>query len=313
MDTRHGSVLISIVRLEWLDEKGREMANGPEGEQVIRAELRGLLPPELGCDLVSSVTWDQREATTSERKSARQTEFRLGRECAVRALQQVGWNRSSLARPAVDSPVEAIDVVNSVNAMEVVGVGAHREPLWPAGFIGSLSHSRHWTWAVAGCRASYRGVGIDTEAIMDARLAAELREEIGQEVEWTRLEPTSLPAPLLTTVLWSAKEAYFKLWFPLQGRFLTGHDVRLCEVVAADAGRSTGGQAAMAGSMGLVLGQVDESPERLDSRESRWRKTYPLAIATRTKVVVGWTSRDVFAVAVETVGRAPVFTMGETE
>jgi hypothetical protein len=209
----------------------------------------------------------------------------------LQALQQVGWRREELELTATeDSNESAVE--------EVVGVGPDRRPLWPVGFTGSLSHSRHWTWAVAARQSNYRGIGIDTEAIIEAKTAAELQSEIGRADEWERLAWTRLPMPLLITLLWSAKEAYFKLWFPLHERFLTGLDVRLYEIVDDGSQLEPPGSAASGGRMRLLLGPSAEG----------WAGTGEVVPAMeRTTVVALWTSADTFAVAAEPAGSGPRF------
>jgi hypothetical protein len=211
----------------------------------------------------------------------------------VQALQQVGWSPEAVSS-STTTPGDPDGTANT----EVVGVGPDRRPLWPIGFIGSLSHSRHWTWAVAARQSNYRGIGIDTEAIIEAKTAAELQSEIGRADEWERLAWTRLPMPLLITLLWSAKEAYFKLWFPLHERFLTGLDVRLYEIVDDGSQLEPPGSAASGGRMRLLLGPSAEG----------WAGTGEVVPAMeRTTVVALWTSADTFAVAAEPAGSGPRF------
>lgn len=73
---------------------------------------------------------------------SRQYEFLLGRLAAEAVLR--GWLPPELARCGLDS----------------------RLPLWPAGFMGSISHSSELVVAVAGpCRESNYSVGTDMEAL----------------------------------------------------------------------------------------------------------------------------------------------------
>ncbi len=268
------------------------MSNGREREIMTQSQVRAILPPDVGCGFVASSAWDRLAATAIERRAARQAEFRCGRQCALRALQQVGW------RPEELEPTAAEDSSHESATEEVVGVGPDRRPLWPAGFTGSLSHSRHWTWAVAARQSDYRGIGIDTEAIIEAQTAAELQTEIGRADEWERLARTRLPMPLLVTLLWSAKEAYFKLWFPLHERFLTGMDVRLYEIVDDGPQLEPPVFAVTEGRIRLLLGPNAEGGAG----------TGALCPAMeRTTVVALWTSADLFAVAAEPAGSGPRF------
>src|SRR5437588_389954 len=70
--------------------------------------------------------------------------FALGRAAARDALGELGF-----------APV-------------AIGRGEGGEPLWPAGVVGSISHSRQVAVAVAGLRQDYVGLGVDVEGLSRA-------------------------------------------------------------------------------------------------------------------------------------------------
>ena len=80
---------------------------------------------------------------------ARRREFALGRSLAHEALRAIG---------APAGPIE---------------VGAHREPLWPAGTVGSITHCDGYVGAAVAARGDVRSVGVDAEP------AAPLRHRAG--------------------------------------------------------------------------------------------------------------------------------------
>jgi len=132
----------------------------------------------------------------------RAREFAGGRECARRALAEFGIN---------DFPIVA---------------ARDRQPVWPDQFTGSITHTRGLCAAVVVERDRFLGVGIDIE------IAGEVRTDlwpaicVPEEIAWLQ----SLPHRERTTaatLLFSAKEAYYKCQYPVTGRRLNFHDLRI--------------------------------------------------------------------------------------
>jgi 4'-phosphopantetheinyl transferase EntD len=126
--------------------------------------------------------------------AGRRREFALARAGARRALALLGM-------PPVAIPS-----------------GPHREPVWPAGVVGSLTHTDGYGAAAVGRAAEFASIGIDAEPHLPVppgvvrRIALEeerawLRSREGDGVCWDRL-------------LFSAKESVYKAWFPLTGEWL---------------------------------------------------------------------------------------------
>jgi 4'-phosphopantetheinyl transferase EntD len=102
--------------------------------------------------------------------------------------------------------------------------GAKGEPLWPAGVVGSITHTTGYYAAAVAEATTIRSVGVDAEvhdALPDGVLdhiafgpelvsLARLRAA-DDETWWDRL-------------LFSAKESVYKAWFPLTGRWLGFED-----------------------------------------------------------------------------------------
>lgn len=113
----------------------------------------------------------------------------------------------------------------------VVGQGSAGEPLWPATLTGSITHTDISAHAVVLEGEQCDGVGIDSEpvgATGDAILAvcctaAERRTWFGSTAD-----------PLRATLLFSAKEAFYKAIYPTVRRFVDFTEV---EVVAWDTAR----------------------------------------------------------------------------
>lgn len=144
--------------------------------------------------------WREESAHVLNATSERRAEFATTRQCARRALQRLGF-----------SPV-------------AIPVQVSREPVWPAGVVGSLSHGADLRAAAVTTTAACRGLGIDVEpneGLPDGTL-----ELVASPVEISRLCAlfSSVPKVAWDRLLFSAKEAIFKAWFPLTGHWLSYHE-----------------------------------------------------------------------------------------
>ena len=138
---------------------------------------------------------------------ARRSEFATGRWCARHALDQVG------APP--DVPLLADD---------------RGAPRWPVGFEGSIAHTAGWTGAVAartGWRRGIRSVGLDAESA--APLPPGVLDVVASRRERSHLERLDHldAATPWDTVVFTAKEATYKAWYPLTGILLSHDDVEV--------------------------------------------------------------------------------------
>jgi 4'-phosphopantetheinyl transferase EntD len=129
-------------------------------------------------------------------------EFAAGRACARAALAQLGINGAALR------------------------VGPERDPLWPAEVVGSITHADGYCAAVLARRGSARALGIDVERVNAVR--SELWRHIAtvEERDWlSQLSPAQ--AAHMGTLLFSAKEAFFKCQHPLTREWLNFADVHI--------------------------------------------------------------------------------------
>jgi 4'-phosphopantetheinyl transferase EntD len=139
----------------------------------------------------------------------RRREFAGGRGCAHRALERLG---------VAPGPVLA---------------GERGEPIWPPDVVGAISHCRGYRGCAVGRAADVATIGIDAEphAPLPEGLLADiaLPEELAPLGELARTEPEVS----WDRLLFSAKEAVYKAWYPLAGRWLGFEDA----VLSFDAGR----------------------------------------------------------------------------
>ncbi len=129
---------------------------------------------------------------------ARRLEFATGRTCARRALR-----RLNLA----DAPILC---------------GRRREPLWPEGIVGSITHCAGYRAAAVALVRDAIAIGIDAE--QHAALPAGVLERISLPQERTWLASAAVHWDRL---LFSAKESLLKACFPLLQRALGFGEVQV--------------------------------------------------------------------------------------
>ncbi len=99
-----------------------------------------------------------------------------------------------------------------------VPVDARRLPVWPRGVVGSITHCAGMVASAVAWSDDLTAIGIDGE------LAAPLEPEVVDAVA-TAAERAALADGLTATVLFSAKESFYKCWSALDGPILDFHDV----------------------------------------------------------------------------------------
>lgn len=135
--------------------------------------------------------------------SRRVAEFATTRRCARDALARLGHPRV---------PILA---------------GPHGEPLWPAGVVGSITHCAGYRATAVASAAPGRLIGIDAEP--NEPLPPGVLEVVTRPAERLALARllAAEPAVCWDRLLFSAKEAVYKAWFPLVGSWLGFEDAEL--------------------------------------------------------------------------------------
>lgn len=160
---------------------------------VVAAELYedppGLAPHPLEAPLVAKAV------------DKRKREFTSARHCARVAMEKLGVEPAPVMR------------------------GASGAPQWPKGVVGSLTHCDGYRAAALAYSMQVRSVGIDAEphgplpdGVLDAVSIAAERDWLASQnddgTHWDRL-------------LFCAKEATYKAWEPLTGRWLGFEDAHI--------------------------------------------------------------------------------------
>jgi 4'-phosphopantetheinyl transferase EntD len=102
--------------------------------------------------------------------------------------------------------------------------GEDRAPIWPPGFVGSISHTDSWCAAAVARAEEARSIGIDLEPATPLKESLWRRVCTPKEREWLH----ELSAAGLTgKILFSAKEAVYKCQYPITNKFLGFHAVEV--------------------------------------------------------------------------------------
>ena len=93
-------------------------------------------------------------------------------------------------------------------------------PLWPAGIVGSMTHCPGYRGSAVARAEDMLTVGVDAEP--DDRLPAGVLDAVAAADERAGLDALASAAqgPSWDRLLFCAKEAVYKAWFPLTQRWL---------------------------------------------------------------------------------------------
>jgi 4'-phosphopantetheinyl transferase EntD len=164
-----------------------------EGRGALAAAEMYTDPPELA-------PLPEEEPLIAKSVAKRRNEFITVRYCARQALGALGVAPAPILK------------------------GEKGEPCWPDGVVGSLTHCEGFRGAAVGMHDAVRSVGIDAEphdvlpnGVLDAISLPDERAELREMpdgLHWDR-------------ILFCAKEATYKAWFPVTRRWLGFEDAHI--------------------------------------------------------------------------------------
>jgi len=179
--------------------------------------IEELLPPgvvavEAFADRAGEPVFPGEEEQVARAVPSRRQEFVTARRCAREALGRLGFP------PAP------------------IGTGRQREPLWPAGVAGAITHCRGYRAAAVTTKLAAVGIDAEPNAPLPPGVAGRIT---------TAAEPAALaelaaahPGGHWGRLLFSAKESVYKAWYPLTGRWLGFEDALVTIDPAAGAFRA---------------------------------------------------------------------------
>ena len=154
--------------------------------------------PALVDGQLSSEEWAFIKAAVVKRRA----EFGTARVLARRALERLGFPPLPLV-PAAD-----------------------RSPVWPTGVVGSITHTHGYCAVVLDGSPPAISVGIDIERLAALDQGTRARILTAAEQRWLEMQPSEARAKL-ATLIFSAKEAYYKCQYPVSRRLLDFRDVQI--------------------------------------------------------------------------------------
>jgi 4'-phosphopantetheinyl transferase EntD len=167
--------------------------------------IGGILPRSVAVatrreDVPESDLFPEEREAMGKAVEKRRREFATGRACARDALAQLG------IPPRALPPGEG---------------GA---PQWPRGTVGSITHCEGYRACAAARKTDVLTLGIDAEP--NQPLPGEVLPDIAlpAEVEWLERALRSDPSIRWDRLLFCAKEAIYKAWYPLARRWLGFED-----------------------------------------------------------------------------------------
>jgi 4'-phosphopantetheinyl transferase EntD len=175
-------------------------------EQILPAEVAYAEafadPPDVGL-------FPEEQALIAKAVNERRREFATGRGCARSALAVLG--------------VASAPIVQ----------GERGAPCWPPGIVGSITHCAGYRAAVVARASDMLTIGLDAEP--DEVLPDGVLATVSVPGERARLRDLAAAAPdtCWDRLLFSAKEATYKAWFPLARRWLGFEDADIT-INAAD-------------------------------------------------------------------------------
>ena len=141
--------------------------------------------------------------TLAKAHARRLDEFLAGRYCVHKTFGEFG--------EATYLPIETLE---------------SRAPQWPAGYIGSISHTKGKVWTVLAKSDQVKFIGNDMELIMSDKTAQSIKTKIIIESEQYDYNKYNEKIDFRTyiTLIFSAKESLYKALYPMVQEFFGFED-----------------------------------------------------------------------------------------
>jgi 4'-phosphopantetheinyl transferase EntD len=206
--------------------------------------VQALAAAEMYTDPPELAPLPEEEPLIAKSVAKRRNEFITVRYCARQALGELG--------------VPPVPILK----------GDKGEPSWPDGVVGSLTHCEGYRGAAVGRQDEVRSVGIDAEP--HDVLPKGVLDAISLPAERTGLQ--ALPPGLhWDRILFCAKEATYKVWYPLTRRWLGFEDAHI--VFDVDDTGTSGGFVSR-----ILIDPVALSGPPLETLSGRWSVRDGLAL-----------------------------------
>jgi 4'-phosphopantetheinyl transferase EntD len=163
----------------------------------------GVAVVEAFGDIAGEAAFPGEEDLIAKAVASRRNEFVTARRCARAALARLG------AEPVA------------------IRSGPAREPQWPAGIVGSITHCAGYRAGAVARAPAVASVGIDAEP--HEPVPDGVGDTISTAGERVMLRSLARNHPTIhwDRLLFSAKESVYKAWYPLTGRWLGFEDAEV--------------------------------------------------------------------------------------
>ncbi|MFJ4878265.1 4'-phosphopantetheinyl transferase [Streptomyces sp. NPDC088745] len=195
----------------------KAFASGTEGTAAVSGVVRTLLPRYAAAldstqELTGPALFAAELRQVADVSPGRRDEYATVRRLARACLAELGLPPAPLVR------------------------GADGAPGWPPGTVGSLTHCRGYRAAAVARARDADGLGIDAEPC--APLPGRVLAQVTSAAERAHLAELAAARPDVPwcRVLFSAKEAYYKVWYPATGCWLGFDDAEVALRPDAESG-----------------------------------------------------------------------------
>lgn len=153
-------------------------------------------------ELDESRLWPEEDAALGEVVAGRRWDWVMGRRCAREAMETLG---------VTPAPILA---------------GDSREPLWPSGVVGAITHTTGYAAAAVARQGEVLSMGIDAEPDEPLPDGVLRRVSIPSERAWIE-SGDDLGVACPDRLVFCVKEAIYKAWYPLAGSWLGFEDAQV--------------------------------------------------------------------------------------
>lgn len=172
---------------------------------ILPPEVVAVTDAELGLDeaAVLASLYPVEAEQIAGAVAGRRADFAWARACAREAMTRLGVPSGPIVR------------------------GGRGMPVWPPGLVGTLTHTDGLRAAALAPADRVRSVGLDVEP--HEALAAGVLEAVSlpEEAAWVRAISAEMGSVHWDKLLFTAKEATYKAWFPLTRRWLGFEDAHI--------------------------------------------------------------------------------------
>ena len=171
-----------------------------------------VITEETGNEITFGEIYPEEEIYVSKAVQKRRIDFANGRICAKKALARTGINKFPLT------------------------MSKDRSPIWPDNIVGSISHTKGYCGVAIALKKDAKSIGLDIEC--DNRLSKKCWYLTCTKEELRQIE--SLPDDMqntLATLIFSAKECFYKCQYPISKSWSGFHDAILRTDLALEDGK----------------------------------------------------------------------------